>query len=134
MTQVLSPEGTPDRLVKPAMLRGAFGHCPACGEGALYNGYLKVNPECAHCHEELHHQRADDGPAYLTIMIVAHVISPLLMVIFLLYRPSPLLLTLGFSLAAVLMSLWLLPRVKGGFIGFQWARRMHGFGTDRDRG
>ena len=27
------------------------------------------------------------------------------------------------------MSLWLLPRIKGAFIGLQWAWRMHGFGT-----
>jgi uncharacterized protein (DUF983 family) len=26
------------------------------------------------------------------------------------------------------LSLALLPRIKGAFIGFQWARRMHGFG------
>jgi len=28
----------------------------------------------------------------------------------------------------VLLSLWLLPRVKGALIGYQWALRMHGFG------
>ena len=27
----------------------------------------------------------------------------------------------------VLMSLWLLPRVKGALVGLQWALRMHGF-------
>ena len=26
------------------------------------------------------------------------------------------------------LSLWMLPRVKGAIVGFQWARRMHGFG------
>jgi uncharacterized protein (DUF983 family) len=29
----------------------------------------------------------------------------------------------------VLLSLWLLPRVKGALIGYQWALRMHGFGN-----
>jgi uncharacterized protein (DUF983 family) len=24
--------------------------------------------------------------------------------------------------------LWLLPRVKGALVGYQWAMRMHGFG------
>ena len=29
-----------------------------------------------------------------------------------------------------MLSLLLLPLIKGGFVGFQWARRMHGFGAD----
>jgi len=29
----------------------------------------------------------------------------------------------------VLLSLWILPRVKGALIGYQWANRMHGFGS-----
>jgi uncharacterized protein (DUF983 family) len=36
---------------------------------------------------------------------------------------------------AVLLSLWLLPRVKGALIGYQWALRMHGFAEGaRDEG
>jgi hypothetical protein len=31
--------------------------------------------------------------------------------------------------ASILVSLWLLPRVKGALIGYQWALRMHGFGN-----
>ena len=29
--------------------------------------------------------------------------------------------------ALLIMSLWLLPRVKGALVGLQWALRMHGF-------
>lgn len=137
MTQALSAHAAQDnhnRLVKPAILKGALGRCPACGEGPLFRSYLKVNHDCSSCGEELHHQRADDGPAYLTIMIVAHVLTPFLMLIFVMYRPSPLLLTVVFSVAAVVMSLLLLPRIKGGFIGFQWARRMNGFGKGNNKG
>ena len=28
----------------------------------------------------------------------------------------------------LIVSLWLLPRVKGALVGLQWALRMHGFG------
>ena len=37
-------------------------------------------------------------------------------------------MALGFSTVFVGLSLWLLPRLKGAFIGLQWAKRMHGFG------
>lgn len=119
----------PERSVKQAMLRGAMGRCPACGQGKLFRGYLSVSQSCPHCGEELHHQRADDGPAYLTILLVSHLGAPLLLAIYMMYRPSAMSMLIGFSLGAVVLSLTLLPRIKGALIGFQWARRMHGFGT-----
>lgn len=110
------------------MLRGALGRCPACGKGKLFSGYLTVNQTCANCGEELHHHRADDGPAYLTILFVSHLGAPLLLAVYMMYRPSAMSMLIGFSLGAIVLSLALLPRIKGAFIGFQWARRMHGFG------
>lgn len=121
---------TTDRPIKQAMLRGALGRCPACGKGKLFHGYLGVNASCADCGEALHHQRADDGPAYLTILLVSHLGAPLLLAFYMMYRPSAMSMLIGFGLGAVILSLLLLPRIKGGFIGFQWARRMHGFGRD----
>lgn len=90
--------------------------------------YLKVRDECAVCGEALHHHRADDGPAYLTILIVGHLMAPLILWAFTSFRPDPMLLATGFSIGCVALSLWLLPRLKGMIVGFQWAKRMHGFG------
>jgi uncharacterized protein (DUF983 family) len=107
------------RSVWDALKRGGRQTCPACGSGALYSSYLKVNAACPGCGEELHHHRADDAPPYFTMTIVGHVVVAGDGVIWL-----PLL---------VLMSLWLLPRVKGALVGLQWALRMHGFaGPDAD--
>ncbi|MFB9223195.1 DUF983 domain-containing protein [Paracoccus cavernae] len=131
MSQTQIAQEINDRPTKPALLRGARGRCPACGEGKLFSKYLKVNDSCPSCGEELHHQRADDGPAYLTILLVSHLGTPLLMAIFMMYRPSPMTLLLSFSIGAIVASLALLPVVKGGFVGVQWARRMHGFGDTR---
>lgn len=117
-----------ERATGQAMLRGALGKCPACGEGRLFSAFLKVADACPHCGEELHHQRADDGPAYLTILIVSHLGAPLLLAIFMAYRPSAMSMLIGFGLGAIVLSLLLLPRIKGGMVGLQWARRMHGFG------
>ena len=93
--------------------RGWKQCCPACGKGALYKSYLKVNDACPSCGEELHHQRADDAPPYFVILIVAHIIG---LVILMLEQNYPFDAWLeGFICMAlvVLMSLWLLPRVKG---------------------
>lgn len=130
---MFDPKDLPDRPVKPAVLRGAMRRCPACGQGALFRGYLAVRDRCEHCAEDFSHQRADDGPAYLTLLLVSHLGAPLLLAVFIAWRPSPMSMLIGFGLGAVVLSLALLPLIKGGFVGFQWSRRMHGFGAGPDR-
>lgn len=117
-----------ERELRPALLRGWRRRCPNCGQGALFDGYLRVHDHCDACGLEFHHHRADDGPAYLTILFVGHLMAPLLHVAFVAFRPDPLTLALTFTVGCVVLSLYLLPRLKGGMIAFQWARRLHGFG------
>lgn len=117
-----------DRPTKPAMWRGYRRRCPNCGQGQLFDGYLKVADSCPVCEEELHHHRADDGPAYLTILIVGHLMAPLIHVFYTQFRPEPLVMATVFTVGSVALCLYLLPRLKGVVVGIQWARRMHGFG------
>ena len=117
-----------ERPVRPALLRGWRRRCPNCGAGPMLSGYLKVRESCPVCSEELHHQRADDGPAYLTILIVGHLMAPLILYFFVHYRPDPYVLATVFSVGTVALSLFLLPRLKGMMVAMQWAKRMHGFG------
>jgi len=117
-----------DRPMRAAMLRGWRRRCPKCGAGPLLKGYLKVREACPVCGEDLHHQRADDGPAYLTILIVGHVMAPLILWSFVRYRPDPMTLATVFTVGTVALSLYLLPRLKGVIVAVQWAKRMHGFG------
>ncbi|HBU15111.1 MAG TPA: hypothetical protein DEF16_10085 [Gemmobacter sp.] len=117
-----------ERPIGPALLRGWRRRCPNCGTGPLLRSYLKVHDTCAVCGEEMHHQRADDGPAYITILVVGHIVGPAVLWAFVKWRPDPLVLTAVFSVATVALSLWLLQRIKGAFVALQWSRRMHGFG------
>ena len=116
-----------ERPTLPAVRKGWKRKCPKCGSGPLLSGYLTVNDTCTVCSEALHPHRADDGLAYLTILLVCHLMAPLLHMIFVRYRPEPLVLFTIFAVGCVGLSLYLLPRVKGAMIGFQWARLMHGF-------
>ncbi len=116
-----------DRETWPAVVKGFRCKCPNCGKGKLLHSYLKVYDTCAHCGQELHHHHADDGPAYLTILIVGHLMAPALHVTFVQWRPEPLTLFLIFALGCLALSLYLLPRMKGIVVAYQWARRMHGF-------
>ena len=120
-------ERLPERETWPAIWKGVRRRCPNCGKGPLMRSYLKVRDHCPVCREELFHNRADDGPAYLTILIVGHIMAPALHISFVTWRPEPLILITIFSIGCIGLSLDLLPRLKGAIVGFQWARRMHGF-------
>lgn len=114
------------RPLWPSIERGLRHRCPNCGEGEIYRKYLKVVDRCQACGLELGAYRADDGPAYLTILLVGHlIIAPLLFFPFV-WRWSPgvvLPLLLTPILAATLV---MLPRVKGAFLGLLWANNIRG--------
>lgn len=117
-----------DRPVGQAMLRGWRRKCPSCGEGALLQGYLTVRPFCPSCGEPLHHQRADDGPAWATIVVAGKLLAPMMLLVWETWRPEPLVMALSLCTFFTALCLYLLPRFKGVFVAIQWSRRMHGFG------
>lgn len=121
-------EALAERPLRPALLRGWRRRCPNCGNGPMMSSYLKVRDTCPVCQEALHHQRADDGPAYLTLLIVGHIMAPLIIWAFTTFRPDPMVLASVFTVGCVALSLYLLPRLKGAIVGLQWAKRLHGFG------
>ena len=127
---VLASDLENDRPTGPALLKGWRRKCPCCGKGDVLHSYLKVNDSCDSCGLALSKARADDGPAYLTILIVGHLLAPLLHLVFVTWRPEPLTLFSIFSIGCVSLSLYLLPRLKGMVVAYQWARRMYGFDTD----
>ena len=80
---------TASRPLKTDLWNGLRGKCPACGEGHIFRAFLKVADRCDACGEELHHQRADDFPAYLVIVIVGHLVVPLILHVEMVYsRPT----------------------------------------------
>jgi uncharacterized protein (DUF983 family) len=112
-----------ERSPREGLKRGLFRRCPNCGEGHLFHGYLKVEPRCEACGHENALYRADDGPAYFTILIVGHlVVAPLLCFSFIWTWPPAVVVALTFSLITI-ATLTLLPLIKGAFIGVQWAMR-----------
>ena len=116
-----------ERPLQPALRRGLMMRCPACGEGHILHHYLKIHSNCPECGEDLTHARADDGPAYFTVLVVAHLVGFTLHFLWSIWRMDPLTMTIVVSVLAVVLSLLLLPHFKGMMVGWQWAKRMHGF-------
>lgn len=107
--------------------RGWRRKCPNCGSGPLLRSYLKLNKTCTVCQQDFRHAKAEDGPAYLTILFVGHLMAPSLHWAFVTWRPEPMTLFTIFAVGCVGLSLYLLPRLKGAIVGYQWARQMYGF-------
>ena len=109
-----------------AILRGINCRCPNCGVGKIYKRYLKVISACNHCQQQLGHIRADDFPPFLTIVIGGHIVVPLILLSERTLHP-PTWLTFSIALPATLaLTLWLLPRVKGGILALMWHLGLRG--------
>ncbi|MEJ6394349.1 DUF983 domain-containing protein [Gymnodinialimonas sp. 2305UL16-5] len=117
----------PERPTWPAMVNGLRHRCPSCGEGHLFDGYLKLRARCPSCDEDLSHARADDGPAYLSILVTAKVMGTAQLAAYQAFELEPWVSAVTFCIGVTVMALALLPRFKGMIVGIQWSKRMHGF-------
>lgn len=115
-----------ERPFLPAMSRGLRGRCPACGEGALFWRYLKVSPNCPKCDHDLARYPADDGPAYFTILLVGHLIVAPLLLFPVIWEASALIVLPATLIPLAGLTLALLPRIKGAFIGLMYALGVKG--------
>ncbi len=108
--------------------RGLAHRCPNCGKGEIYGRYLKVRPTCKACGHDLARYPADDGPAYLTILLIGHlIVGPALFFPVVWETPPQISLPIILGVLTV-VTLLALPRVKGGWIGLMYALQVN----DRD--
>jgi uncharacterized protein (DUF983 family) len=120
MQQVISALADSLPTTRQSLAYGLRMKCPKCGIGNIFKSYLKPRDACPHCHESFIGIRADDGPAWLTILITGHMIVPILVLL----ETSTLLPDWGI-LAIILLTtsifvLLLLPVTKGFFIAAIW--------------
>ena len=94
--------------------------CPNCGEGKLFKSYLKPVDKCTSCHEEFGHIRADDGPAWLTILVVGHIIVPIALYVESNYYLENWQSMTIWPILILAMILAVLPSAKGVFITMIW--------------
>lgn len=105
----------------PSLLRGLHCACPRCGEGKLFAGYVSMRATCSGCGLEYEPYRADDAPAYFTILIVGHLIVPAMLLLEQGLHPETWVHLVLWMPLTLLLTLALLPRVKGAIVGVQWA-------------
>lgn len=62
-------------LGKDAVKAGLMGRCPHCGQGRLFQGFLKVVPRCAACGYDLARVETGDGAATFIMQISGFVVG-----------------------------------------------------------
>ncbi len=115
-----NPRFNPPRI-GACVARGLHRVCPACGEGSLFTGFLKVRPVCPVCGNENGAYPSDDFAPYVTIFLILHLMTPILIGADALWSPPfwlEGLIALPLFTAA---TIGLLPFAKGGVIGFAYA-------------
>lgn len=114
------------RTIFTAIGRGIRLRCPRCGVGRCLGGYLTVAEHCAHCGEKLGHIRADDGPAYFTVLLAGHIVVPGALWVEQEWSPPLVPFVAGALVLTTLLIAVLLPVCKGGVVGLMWALKLSG--------
>jgi uncharacterized protein (DUF983 family) len=105
------------------LLAGITGHCPCCGEGPLFKGFLAVSETCSACGLDLARADSGDGPAVFVILIGGFIVSFAALFTEIAYRPPVWVLLAVFLPLTVIVCGGLLRPVKGVLLAAQFANR-----------
>lgn len=109
---------------------GYRGRCPQCGEGRLYQSFLKVAERCSNCGLELSKHDAGDGAVPFVILLVGAIsvgIGAFLLIAF----DAPVWVPIAVIVPlTILLVLLILPKAKGLLIALQYVNQAGDTGHD----
>jgi uncharacterized protein (DUF983 family) len=103
--------------------RGLAGRCPRCGEGALFQGFLKVAPRCAQCGQDFAAADSADGPAFFVMSFAGFIVVLAALVVEVVYQPPYWVHALLWVPLILALTLLPLRPVKGLLIALQFHHR-----------
>ncbi len=98
---------------------GIRGRCPRCGQGKIFQGYLKVADRCSVCGLNLSGHDTGDGPVVPLMLVIGGVIVGLALWLELTYEPPLWLHAVIWAPAVTLITMAALPPLKGINIALQ---------------
>ncbi|NQV44059.1 MAG: DUF983 domain-containing protein [Rhodospirillales bacterium] len=98
---------------------GIRGRCPRCGQGKIFQGYLKVADRCSVCGLNLSGHDTGDGPVVPLMLVIGGVIVGLALWLELTYEPPLWLHVVIWAPAVTLITMAALPPLKGINIALQ---------------
>lgn len=67
---------------------GFHGRCPRCGQGKLFDGYLKVRDACDTCGQDFSFADSGDGPAVFITFFAGFIVVGISLWLEIAYQPS----------------------------------------------
>jgi uncharacterized protein (DUF983 family) len=110
-----------DKSIATGVRRGVALRCPNCGKGHLFTSFLTVSARCEVCGTDNTIYPSDDAPPYVTIVLVGHLVVPLILWMETAWAPAMRILFAIWLPTITVVTIALLPFVKGVIIGFAWA-------------
>ncbi len=104
---------------------GLRGRCPRCGEGPLFDGYLKLQTKCRRCGLDYGFADAGDGPAVFVILLIGFLVVGLALWAELAYGPPLWLHLVIWIPLATALCLISLRALKGVLINMQYRHNAH---------
>ena len=114
---------TPEHPPLSAWRTGFRGRCPRCGEGRLYVSFLKIADRCTVCGLYMSKEDAGDGAVPFIILIVGAIgvgLGAWVLFTFETGVLAPILVSVPVS---IILTLVLLPKVKGLLVALQYLHR-----------
>jgi uncharacterized protein (DUF983 family) len=105
------------------LLAGVAGRCPNCGEGHLFEGFLKVAPSCEACGYDLRAADSGDGPAVFVILIGGFIVAFAALFVEVAYSPPVWVHLLLWLPATLIVCLLLLRPFKGAMLAAQFMNK-----------
>jgi len=102
---------------------GLRGRCPRCGQGRLFDGFLKLAPRCRACGLDFSFVDSADGPAVFIILFVGFVIAGAALLVEIAYSPPIWVHVLLWGPLVLILCLGLLRPLKGVLVAQQYIHR-----------
>lgn len=109
-----------------ALKRAVRFRCPSCGRGHLFRSYLRQVDSCPDCGEAFGHIRTDDAAPWLTILLVGHLLVPSAITAHTALAWPDWVGMIVWPLAAICLSLIILPWAKALFLSAIWTMKAPG--------
>ena len=108
-------------VVSAEPLKAAIrGRCPRCGQGALFQGFLKVRPACEACGLDFSRIQTGDGPATFIMQIAGFIVGFSALFVEIRFHPPMWVHLIVWLPLVIALSLALMRPGRGLMIGLQY--------------
>ena len=102
---------------------GLKGKCPRCGQGMLFDGMLKIKPQCSNCGLDYSALDVGDGAVVFVVMFANIIVLGGALALENTFSPPLWLHILIWPIVIIALCIWLTRLIKGVLLAHQYTRK-----------